>query len=383
MESRKTNRYFYMDYLRSYIIILVVMIHLACTYSQLGSWYYFEERSLDTISILLFAFFQTFTQAYFMGFMFLLAGYFVPSSYDRKGFRRFIKERFICLGIPTLIYMLVIHPFIIFTLLDLSWERPKPSFVNFYSDYVYSLDFIGGSGPLWFAFALLIFSGIYAVIRKISKKTPASHNKELPKLGSISLLIVFIAIGAFLIRIIQPIGTNVMNMQLCFFMQYIVLFILGIKARRFNWFQKITYQWGCRWLKLGILLGILIWMTIFLIGGAQGTHGLDFFLGGLHWQNFTYALWESFVSVSISIGLLAFFKEKINRPNKYLSFLSNNAFTVYVFHAPIIVSLTILLRNWYIQPFLKFIVLTFISLPICFLASHFVFRKIPVLKRIL
>ena len=47
-----------------------------------------------------------------MGLMFMIAGYFVAGSYDRKGFGRFVGDRFRRLVIPRLIYMIAIDPFI-------------------------------------------------------------------------------------------------------------------------------------------------------------------------------------------------------------------------------------------------------------------------------
>jgi fucose 4-O-acetylase-like acetyltransferase len=46
----------------------------------------------------------SFQQGYFMGLLFMIAGYFVAGSYDRKGFGLFVGERFKRLIIPTLIY---------------------------------------------------------------------------------------------------------------------------------------------------------------------------------------------------------------------------------------------------------------------------------------
>ncbi|MGB8379965.1 MAG: hypothetical protein WCG47_01735 [Dermatophilaceae bacterium] len=35
-----------------------------------------------------------------LGLLFLLAGYFVPPAYDRKGPRRFLRKRWSRLGVP-------------------------------------------------------------------------------------------------------------------------------------------------------------------------------------------------------------------------------------------------------------------------------------------
>jgi hypothetical protein len=364
------------------MIILVVMVHAAVTYSGVGSWYYIEGGKADTISTIIFIFFQSFTQAYFMGVLFLVAGYFVPAAYDRKGFTRFVRDRLIRLGLPALLYMLIIHPFISYVILGLYWIEPKPLFLSFYRQYILSFDFIGGSGPLWFALALLIFSVIYATVRLLIDKKPGYTGISSPNTFNPILLISLIGICAFLIRLVQPIGTSVLNMQLGFFAQYVILFIVGIKAYRLNWFEKESFRYGRKWLCAGITLGIIIWLLLMLTGGAlEGS--IDAYMGGPHWQSAFYALWESFVGVSMSIGLLSFFKEKINFHNTVLKVLSDNSFAVYVFHAPVVISIALLLRPVLLAPLLKFLILIITGIPVTFAVTHFIFRRIPLLNKVI
>lgn len=375
------GRHLYIDNLRLTMIILVVMVHLAVTYSGIGGWYHYELAELRAESLLVFAFFLSFTQAYFMGFLFLLAGYFVPNAYDRKGFLNFIKGRFLRLGIPTLIYMFVIEPFTIF----IKCDKVRSAFMDYYLDYISTSKLISGSGPLWFALALLIFSIIYAFIRvvmdKIKSNKVKSLHKRIPNAKHILLLIVFISTGSFLIRLIQPIDTSILNMQLCFFTQYIVLFIIGIKSYRNNWFNKTRYSLGIKWLKLGIVLGFVVWIIILATGG--GLRGeFDIFKGGLHWQSLAYAIWESFVSVAIAIGLIVLFRERFNYQSKLIKTLSDNAFGVYVFHAPILVFITSVLAFISIPPLLKFVLMSLICIPICFLVAY-ILRRIPLLNRVI
>ncbi len=40
-----------------------------------------------------------------MGCLFLISGYFTPGSYDRKGPKRFPKDRLLHLGIPLLVFL--------------------------------------------------------------------------------------------------------------------------------------------------------------------------------------------------------------------------------------------------------------------------------------
>ena len=111
------NRLAWIDNLRVLTIILVVILHTAVTYSGLGGWYYEEETELDMLSMILFAFFQTFTQAYFMSLLFMVSGYFTRRSLEKKGTANFLGGRLRRLGIPLLIYVFIIHASIIYLLL--------------------------------------------------------------------------------------------------------------------------------------------------------------------------------------------------------------------------------------------------------------------------
>lgn len=72
-------------------MILVVAQHLALIYNTLYL-------------------FMMLNQAYFMGLLFLLSGYFTPGSLQRKGTGTFLKDRMRRLGIPTLVYFFVLSP---------------------------------------------------------------------------------------------------------------------------------------------------------------------------------------------------------------------------------------------------------------------------------
>lgn len=374
------GRFLYLDNLRLVMIILVVMVHFAVTYSGIGSWYVTEGTELDVPSIVFFGLFQSFTQAYFMGFLFLISGYFVARSYDRRGAKKFLKDRFIRLGIPTLIYMLVIHPFIIYVIIGNSWERP--GFFEYYLNYVFRLDFLGESGPLWFAFALLIFNCIYVIIRTFTKTPAASEERKLPGTSAVVFLILLITICAFLIRIVQPIDTSILNMQLCFFSQYIILFIAGVKAGRYDWFSKLSYKTGRRWLLAALIPGILIWLILMVTGGALDG-GFDLYKGGLHWQSAAYALWESFIAVAMAIGLIALFREKFNKQSKLVKMLSDNSFSVYMFHAPIIICVSLAIMDLHIYLIAKYLLACVIGISLSFLISNYILRNIPLLKKVL
>jgi len=64
------DRIYFIDNIRWIIISLVVVLHSAVTYSDMGRWYYYEPVKLDIASTIFFGIFLTFTQAYSMGLLF-------------------------------------------------------------------------------------------------------------------------------------------------------------------------------------------------------------------------------------------------------------------------------------------------------------------------
>ncbi len=375
MEAQK--RLLYIDNIRFFVIMLVVVMQLSFTYGGSGSWYYTEGRLLSGGEESFFSFFQTFLQSFFMGFLFLIAGYFVPGSYDRKGFKLFLEGRALRLGIPALLFMLVFDPVIRYALLD-----DRTSFGAFYADNITSLRFISGSGPLWFALALLVFSLIYAVSRRLMGKTWGSSSKNVsPNAAVLAILILAVALLTFLIRIPFPVGTGVLGMPLWYFAQYIVLFIAGILAYRYDLFSQLSR--GCT----GLLYTWPLWgpgVWVALMMAVQGFWRGNYALldGGGTWQSLVFALWESFSAVAMCAGLLVLFRDYLNAQNRLARAMSGSAFAVYMFHAPVIVGVTLLFQPVDWPPFVKFAAMIPICLVTCFAVSY-ALTKVPVLKKIL
>jgi len=150
--TSKPARLVYIDNLRVFTIALVVLQHAAVTYSGLGSWYYKEAAPLGQAEFLFFGLGQSHAQAFFMSLFFLIAGYFVPASFERKGARAFLLDRLYRLGVPLLVYVLVLHPLLVKIL------HPELDVADYLLNGLRTLDILSWTGPLWFAEALLIFT---------------------------------------------------------------------------------------------------------------------------------------------------------------------------------------------------------------------------------
>lgn len=380
-QTKTASRLLFIDNIRIFLTILVILHHLMIIYAGSGSFLYTEDRQ-DTITAVLGTWFCAANQAYFMGFFLLISAYFVPGSYDRKGAGQFLKDRLIRLGIPLLVYSWIISPLTWMIITYVTQGQLLPL-----GDYFPGVKFesIIGAGPLWFVEALLIFTLVYVAWRKIMRPNvpvpPVQTDSRFPSSKAIVLCAVLIAAATFVIRLWHPVGWSFapLNLQFPFFVQYIALFVVGLIAYRRNWLASLSDSTGKRWLIVAIVL-ILLFVPLAVVGGALETD--EPFKGGLYWQAMAYALWESFVCVGMCIGLTYLFRRYWNRQGGLAKFLSPNAYTAYIIHAPIITFTALALRDVEMYPLLKFGLAALIALPLCFVLSNLI-RKLPYADRVL
>ncbi len=109
VRAKAATRLLFVDNIRVFLTILVIVHHTMIIYAGTGSWLYTEGRQ-DLITTMIGGWFCGVNQAYFMSLFLLISAYFVPGSYDRKGAGPFVKDRLIRLGIPLIIYSWIISP---------------------------------------------------------------------------------------------------------------------------------------------------------------------------------------------------------------------------------------------------------------------------------
>jgi len=383
--STSNSYLFFVDNLRIFLITLVVLHHLSITYGHSGGWYYYEGKP-DELTTILFTIFNIINQAFFMGFFFLISGYFTPGSYERKGARLFLKDRLYRLGIPLLFFLMIIAPLLRYVLaINVShYEGSLWQFLAHYFESRYIKNFNLDSGPLWFLEALLLFAFGYALFKQWKHHRSRSPHRAPPKAPSnvlIAVFAVFLGIISFIVRIWFPIGWNFdpLNFQLAFFPQYIVLFILGLAAYHRNWFTAISDSTGKFWGNTAIALILLLPAMMLLLGGAEDPTP---FLGGVHWQALIYAVWEQAFCIAVVITLSVLFRKRFNYQGRLAKTMSASAYTVFLIHAPVAVFIALALKNISLHPLIKFPIVGLIVVVLCFLLGNLI-RKLPIARTIL
>lgn len=341
--SPSATRLPWIDHLRTFIILLVVNLHACITYSHVGDWYVMSQHEPAPLLKLLFIFWEAHLQSFFMGLLFFVAGYFAQKSLTRRDPGPFFRERLRRLGLPTLVFMAVIHPFIVLVLNP--WHGNAPAIGTFYYRGIFTGRFLAATGPLWFAFALLIFCAFLAAWRTFRPALPATPSSSVPTTRSIWLLALGLSLATFLVRTVQPIGTSMMNFQFCFAPQYIAFFIVGLAASRDGWLLELARSPAARrFSRIALIVGPLILAIALFSSGVPSKRIEAQLMGGWNVHAFGLATWEQLTGIALSLRMLSFFSRRVNEPNPFFTWLSDRAFGVYVFHTPVLIALTMLYR---------------------------------------
>ncbi|PKB18819.1 acyltransferase [Flavobacterium sp. 5] len=348
--SSSSSKLFYIDTIKTILTILVILHHTVITYGGSGGWYWTQKTTCFG-ALVPMTMFVSINQSFFMGFFFLLAAYFTDSSYYKKGTTQFIKDRLIRLGIPLLFYCFILSPFLSYLVYYFA-KQQHITFLQYLSGYDSWIDF----GVMWFVAALLFFTMIYVLMQKFFK---TDFSKSLPAPGTFQILSFAVIIGtiSFIVRIIFPVGwvLKPLGFQLGHFTQYIALFIVGIMASRNNWFEQLTDQTR-KYLKKSIGFCLLFFPIFFFIR-AKLNMPISWYSGGFHWQSLVYAIWEQWIGISILIVFLIKGRKSWNTTSAFLTKIARSNFVVYIFHPLVIISLTLLIRNWAIDPAIKLLVI--------------------------
>ncbi len=369
------DRMLFVDNIRLVMIILVVCHHAVISYCDIGAWYYKAPLTPGPVTDFLFFLFVSFNQSFFMGTLFALAGYFAANTLKRKGSADFVRGRLLRLGVPTLFYMVVLDPLTVY----LAHAREFHSLGDFtavYGRFLSTAGILAGTGPMWFALALLLFCLMYAGWHALWQAAQANGGPRPLTAQLLVWLIVCSTVGTFALRLAYPIGKTVSNLQLGNFAQYSILFIFGILAQTNDWLRTLDARLGRRCL-LAVFVGQLAWTGWWLLLGlGERTASYQ---GGSHWQSLIPSLWQSVNSVCMTVGLIALCREYWNRQDGLVARMSESAFAVYVFHPPILVALAQMLGPIPLGALSKAALLCALAVPICFVAAYGV-QRVPLLR---
>ena len=268
-----------------------------------------------------------------MALFFLVAGLLTPGSLDRKGPRRFIRDRLIRLGIPLAAFMFVLWPLMTYALYraaGLEW-----SLWDVYADDP-SLD----NGPLWFVEVLLIYSVTYAAWVGWRSRRGRSNPVMTGPLRARYLVALGagIAIATFVVRRWFPIDSlQFTNAHVWQWPECIGLFSLGIVSARRGWLRPVPerIRRGCGWVALLATIALFLAFA----SALDSDRSVEAFGGGWRWQALVLAVIGGAMSVAASIWVVAFAQRYWDRAGRTVRALGRSAYAAFMFQGfPLIVA---------------------------------------------
>jgi len=368
------GRLVFVDVIRVVAIAWVVAHHAGQAYSDAaGDWPVTDTAKSDWFAPFFFV-----NAAFGLGLLFILAGYFTPGSFDRKGPDRFMKERWWRIGLPMAIVVLAIH-------LPIGYfAHPDSPSISEYPGVLFREGLLIPYLHLWFLGHVLLYSLGYVLWRRYRDRDPrAPRVFAPPSHRALIAFVVVLAVAMYVVRLWYPVNDwvplfFVVAAEPAHLPQYIALFVAGAVAYRSGWFTSISTQVGMIWLGIGLAASAAFYLL------ALNVDSLGDYLhrGGATWQSALYCGWESVICVGMSIGLIVLLRSVVHEAGPLMKAMAAASYAAYILHWMIVVGLQAGLEPIDLPALVKFLIVTVLGIAMAFGIGH-LSRRIPGLNILL
>ncbi|GEM_PF-2337949 len=372
MENKK--RIDFLDNLRTFIIFLVLVLHagLPFTTPPFAGWVHDEQAKSSIMG-----FWVIFLEGPFlMSTMFFIAGYFILPSLAKKGTSKFLKDKFIRLGIPFLFGAIIISPILasISTLSD-------------GYNYNFFLVCLGFFNPMyyahyhfWFLGILIYFILITVLVLNIFKKKisllPTKSTK--PKAILFVLFILGCIVANFSIGVLTGNFYDWFRSYHLVFQKtslplYMAYYTLGIYAYKRNWFKDGYKPKVLPWTIIYVI-SILAYCYIYFI--------LLMFNPATVLQKLIVSIVYNIAMFSLIQMLLGIFQRFFNGGGAFVKGLNQSSFSTYVFHMFPMFLVFYFVRYLPVAFELRLFLDVVLGVLLSWLLG-FIMKKVPLLRKIL
>jgi glucan biosynthesis protein C len=360
------------DYLRSFVIVLVVFLHAALAYTSFSAFNearYFDSSApvVDSSRWPFLDLFVLFYDTFLMPLLFFVSGLFTFPSLERKGSRGFFISRLRRLGIPFAVGAILIAPLAFYPSYLLSTpESQTPYLIRFFTSDGWPV------GPPWFLWMLLLFNGIVALANRFAPGALAKLRQPPTALVVfLATIVSFLAFDLF-IPTYYWVSLGPFDFQPARIGLYFASFLLGMAVGTGQQWRTAGWPryWGA-WLALGIL-------SFFVYIGL--------FVEVIQLPNPAYqaALSVTFAasSAGASLGFLGAFRKLVRRPRPILDSVSANSFGIYLIHYAFVlwIQFALIAVSW--PAWIKFSV-AFIGGFVLSWGTSMLIRQISAVRRVL
>jgi hypothetical protein len=341
-----THRNPALDYLRAFLVILVLAHHSALAYIPYGPqppksllaqprwWQAFPV--IDSHHWAGFGMFVVFNDLFFMSLMFFVSGLFVCSSIRRKGGATFVRDRMIRLGIPFLAAAAIVAPIAYYPTYLMT---ARSAVGGFWHEWL-SLG-TWPAGPAWFIWVLLVFDLIAVPIVNrnpkwlqamgrvsgIARERPLRFYLLLAALSAAAYIPLVIYFGPDYWVVVGP-----FSFQACRILHYAIYFIAGVAVGGYGIERGLlasdgvlARRWG-RWMIAAVIAFIAMLLLMVSLPGLVARGTLSIVLGLIGGSLFAISCGAS------SFAFLGLFLKVVHKRRAIFDSLSDNEYGMYLIH---------------------------------------------------
>lgn len=344
------------DALRCFMIFLVVALHAAMTYMlYVPEWWYV----IDARRTLFFTGLVIVLDTFPMPALFLLAGYFAPSSLRKAGLAPFLKNKLFRLGLPWLLGMLLVVPFLARATMTKYGLPEKPILGFLRNDF---FDVWYQQGHFWFLGVLFLIMALFALCAPRVLPAMRRHARPGPGLMLWTGLLCLSALAYVLsARFVKPVDEWLNLFYVIYFQParitaYVLAFLFGVYAHASGWFAAGGWRpdiapWGL--LAFFSALARVAWKLTDNAG--MPTAFADIL------EAATYIL----PAFAVTFFLLALFLRHGPALDARFRFFAPHSFGIYWWHQCVLLPVMHFLLPLAISPYAKFAVSCLITLVVC------------------
>jgi hypothetical protein len=326
------------DNLKAVLVAWVIAGHAFLGYAAMGGWPYDEvaETTLPREVELVLEIIIGPSALFVIGSFFFLSGLMAPRNISRRGPAAFARQRLVRLGVPWLIFTLLIWPLMMWVV-----YRSAGYSLSVWQVMLTRQPFLD-SGPLWFVQILLYVSIAHVLVIWIRRKRTALGAHAM----TLGIAAIAITVTSFAVRLWFPARSQqILDLHLWQWPQCVGLYVVGVVVAGQGWAERVPLRTARR-CGIAVLATVAGGVSVAAVLGLSDLtlDGLPF-LGGWHWQALFLDVVEATLVVAGSVWLLAWAQRKLTSSSPAVSHLARSAYAAYLLQVPVLLGLEIAARS--------------------------------------
>lgn len=381
-DIRKTDNLYFFNNARSFVVFLVVMLHIALAYSGFTKkWWIVVSNESSIIADIICGAFDIFL----MPILFFVSGFFTSSSYDRETPLGFIRKKLKALYIPWFAGIILLNPFLVI-IIRIARSEDSDWFSLIVSYYLKFINlplnpiqdrtlnpYFFSHYHLWYLSLLFYFFIGYTLFRitnQYFQLTPCnSKRKKTNVFLHIISVITLSAIGYSVMYFIFKDSwfvVSILQFQISRILPYMCFFIFGISTYKSGWLTVRSFRFPELLLAVALLLTpVLLYFTGYLLGSLSFA------------AIFMYGLCRYTICMLMLIGFLFTLKKYFNKATSFNRIINRTSFGLYIVHLDVVAFFLFLFsrHEWLNNPVGEMIIVMTLSTTIG-IVLYFCFSKI-------